>query len=104
MPNYGLSGENRERAGNYYPGVVPAEQFETSDGHHLIINATTPLRLVGDPRFTPREALMANVHAIHDIIRPWVAQRTIEENMTILDNHAVHCTKVFATSDIVADP
>ncbi|MBT5774182.1 MAG: CoA transferase [Dehalococcoidia bacterium] len=116
LPNYGLSSENRERAGNYYPGVVPAEQFETSDGHHLIINATTQRpferlceaigqpELIEDPRFTPREELVANAHAIHDIIRPWVAERTLEENLTILDEHAVPCTKVFATSDIVADP
>ena len=116
LPNYGLTGENRERSGNYYPGVVPAEQFETSDGHHLIINATTQRpferlceaigqpELVADPRFTPREHLVANAHQIHDIIRPWVAQRTLEENLRILDKHAVPCTKVYATSDIVADP
>jgi succinyl-CoA---D-citramalate CoA-transferase len=116
LPNYGLSGENRERAGNYYPGVVPAEQFETSDRHHLIINATTQRpferlceaigqpELIQDPRFTPREELMANAHAIHDIIRPWVAERTLEENLQILDEYAVPCTKVYATSDIVADP
>lgn len=116
LPNYGLSGKNRERTGNYYPGVVPAEQFETSDGQHLIINATTQRpferlceameqpELVHDPRFTPREELVANAHVIHDIIRPWVAERTLEENLRILDDHAVPCTKVFTTSDIVADP
>jgi len=116
LPNYGLSGENRERAGNYYPGVVPAEQFETSDGHHLIINATTQRpferlceaigqpELVQDERFTPREHLVANHQAIHDILRPWVAERTLEENLKILDEAAVPCTKVYATSDIVADP
>ena len=116
LPNYGLSGENRERSGNYYPGVVPAEQFETSDGHHLIINATTQRpferlceamgqpELIDDERFTPREQLAANHQAIHDIIRPWVAQRTLEENLRLLDEAAVPCTKVYATSDIVADP
>jgi crotonobetainyl-CoA:carnitine CoA-transferase CaiB-like acyl-CoA transferase len=116
LPNYGLTGENRERSGNYYPGVVPAEQFETSDGHHLIINATTQRpferlceaigqpELVADPRFTPRDQLVAHAHQIHDIIRPWVAQRTLEENLHILDKYAVPCTKVYATSDIVADP
>ena len=116
LPLYGLSGENRERSGNYYPGVVPAEQFETSDGDHLIINATTQRpferlceaigqpELIEDPRFTPRDQLAANAHAIHDIIRPWVAQRTLAENLAIFDEYAVPCTKVYATSDIVADP
>ena len=116
LPLFGLSGENRERSGNYYPGVVPAEQFETRDGNHLIINATTQRpferlcdaighpELVSDPRFTPREALVANAHEIHAIIRPWVAERTLEETLAVLGRYAVPCTKVYATSDIVGDP
>ncbi|MBK6563435.1 CoA transferase [Candidatus Amarobacter glycogenicus] len=65
IASYGLQGKDRERSGNYMPGVVPAEQFETSDGHFLVINATTPRafsklceaigqpELVHDPRFAP---------------------------------------------------
>ncbi len=77
--NYGLSGKDRERSGNYFPGVVPAEQFETSDGQFLVVNATTQRsfeklcqaigqpELVQDPRFTPRKHLLENHAAIHAI-------------------------------------
>jgi crotonobetainyl-CoA:carnitine CoA-transferase CaiB-like acyl-CoA transferase len=77
---FGLSETNRERSANYFPGVVPAEQFETSDGHYVIINATTQRvferlceamgqpELVQDPRFTPRKALQANYADIHQIV------------------------------------
>ena len=41
MSSFGRSGRNRERSGNYFPGVVPAEQFQTADGEYLILNATT---------------------------------------------------------------
>ncbi|GAB4323856.1 MAG: CoA transferase [Dehalococcoidia bacterium] len=114
--NYGLTGRNRERSGNYFPGVVPAEQFETSDGHYLIINGTTQRvferlcqamgmpGLAQDPRFSPRANLLKHHAEIHAIVGEWVAARTLEECQTALDAHGVPATKVYATSDIVADP
>lgn len=114
--NYGLSGRNRERSGNYFPGVVPAEQFETADGHYLIINGTTQRvferlcqamgqpELADDPRFSPRPNLLKHHAEIHAIVGAWVAGRTLDECQQILDAHGVPATKVYATSDIVADP
>lgn len=116
LSGYGLSGHNRERSANYFPGVVPAEQFETSDGHFVIINATTQRvferlceamgqpELVTDPRFTPRKTLQANYADIHRIVGDWVATVTMEECQRILDDFGVPATKVYATSDIVSDP
>jgi len=113
--NYGLQGENRERSGNYYPGVVPAEQFETSDGHYLIINATTARvferladaigqpELLTDDRFTPRRTLLENHAEIHAIVGDWIAQHTLVDCQRILDEHGVPASKVYATSDIVED-
>ncbi len=113
---FGQSGENRERSGNYYPGVVPAEQFETSDGHFIIINATTDRIFVrlceaigkpelgSDPRFMPAPARRANYQAIHDIIGEWVATVTLAECQKVLDDNGIPGTKVYATSDIVEDP
>ncbi|MCC6388040.1 MAG: CoA transferase [Dehalococcoidia bacterium] len=113
---YGKSGANRERSGNYFPGVIPAEQFETKDGHYLVINATTQRaferlcaaigrpELVQDPRFTPRAALMANHADIHAIIGAWVATKTLDECQATFDAAGVPATKVYATSDILADP
>src|SRR5690606_33268018 len=101
---------------NYLPGVVPAQQFETADGHVIIINATTDrifLRLCDamgrpelgeDPRFMPANARRANHEAIHAIIGEWVASLTLAECQAILDEHGIPGTKVYATSDIVADP
>ena len=113
---YGRSGQNRERSGNYFPGVIPAEQFETSDGQYLVINATTQRaferlceaigrpELVRDARFTPRKALMENHADIHAIIGAWVALHTLAECQAVFDAAGVPATKVYATSDILADP
>lgn len=114
--NYGLSGKNRERSGNYFPGVVPAEQFETRDGHFMVINATTQPAferlceamgqpgLAADERFRPRPNLIKNYAIIHEIIAEWVAPLTLDELQAILDRHGVPATKVNETSDIVSDP
>jgi crotonobetainyl-CoA:carnitine CoA-transferase CaiB-like acyl-CoA transferase len=116
VANYGLQGYGRERSGNYFPGVVPAEQFETSDGHFLVINATTQRsfvklctaigqpELVSDERFTPRNNLGKNHAAIHAILGEWVEKHTLEECQSILDRHGVPATKVYLMEDIVADP
>jgi len=116
IANYGLQGKDRERSGNYFPGVVPAEQFETADGHYLVINATTQRafvklcdalgqpELVTDERFTPRANLLKNHEAIEGIIAEWVGARTLGECQTTLDKFGVPATKVYLMEDIVGDP
>ena len=113
---YGLSGHDRERSGNYMPGVVPAEQWKTADGHFLVINATTRRvferlceamgqpELADDPRFHPRPSLMQNHLIIEQIIGEWVGSHPLAELQATLDEFGVPATKVYATSDIVADP
>jgi crotonobetainyl-CoA:carnitine CoA-transferase CaiB-like acyl-CoA transferase len=112
---YGKTGVNRERSANYFPGVVPAEQFESADGHFLIINATTQRvferlceamgrpELIRDPLFSPRKNLLENHEAIHHIVGDWVGSLPIAECQAILDSHGVPACRVYATSDIVHD-
>ncbi|MEO9254434.1 MAG: CoA transferase [Tepidiformaceae bacterium] len=114
--SFGLSGHNRPRSGNYFPGVVPAEQFETNDGSFIVINATTQIafeklchaigqpELIADARFTPRPNLMRNYAAIHSILGEWVAARSLEACQRTLDEFGVPATKVYEISDVIADP
>ncbi|MGD9933910.1 MAG: CaiB/BaiF CoA transferase family protein [Dehalococcoidia bacterium] len=115
VAGYSQTGRQRERSGNYFPGVVPAEQFETSDGHYIIINATTQRvferlceaigqpELPKDPRFTPRKTLQANYADIHEIVGEWVRTVTLEECQRICDEFGVPASKVYSTEDIVND-
>jgi crotonobetainyl-CoA:carnitine CoA-transferase CaiB-like acyl-CoA transferase len=110
-----MTGQNRERTGNYWPGVVPAEQWETADGHHLIINATTQgtferlvaamdrADLLSDPRFEIHGDRRKNYEAIHEIVGAWIGTLTLDQVQDQLDKHGVPATKVYATSDIMAD-
>jgi crotonobetainyl-CoA:carnitine CoA-transferase CaiB-like acyl-CoA transferase len=113
---FGVSGEGRQRSGNYFPGVVPAEQFTTSDGHFLVINATTQRAFerlcdaIGQPelrtdeRFAKRRDLQRNHEAIEAIVAAWVGRRTLAEAQATLDEFGIPATKVYAIEDIVADP
>lgn len=116
VANYGLTGEERGRHGNFFKGVVPAEQFETSDGAYIVINATTQRsfvklcaaigqpELVDDPRFTPRKNLQDNHEIIEGILAEWCRPRTYAECQAKMDEFGVPATKVNLIGDIVADP
>jgi crotonobetainyl-CoA:carnitine CoA-transferase CaiB-like acyl-CoA transferase len=113
---YQVTGSARERSGNFIPGVVPAEQFETADGAYLVINCATQRaferlceavgrpELVEDQRFAKRRDLARNHEAIHAILREWVAARPLTESQAILNAAGVPNMKVFGIADIVADP
>ncbi|MCY4618324.1 MAG: CaiB/BaiF CoA-transferase family protein [Chloroflexi bacterium] len=110
-----LTGENRERSGNYWPGVVPAEQWQTADAHHLIINATTQgtfVRLVEamqrpdlltDERFEVHRDRRRNYESLHEIVGEWIGSMTLEQVQHLLDKCGVPATKVYATSDVMGD-
>ncbi len=113
---YQRSGEIRERSGNYFPGVAPGEQFATADGHFLIISGATQgtferlceamgqPQITSDPRFAERSERRRNVEALHALIGEWVQARTLEEALALLARHGVPAAKVYAASDIAADP
>ncbi len=112
---YALNKRNRERSGNYWPGVVPAEQWQTSDGEYLIINAVTQgtferlaaamgrADLLNDPRFAAQGERRKHYEALHEIVGAWIGSLTLAQAQALLDQHGVPATKVYATSDIVED-
>lgn len=114
--NYHRSGKNRERTGNYFPGVVPAEQFATADGHFLIISCATQGTferlcramqrpdLVKDERFARHAERREHYRELHEIIGEWVIDFTLKEAQALLAEGGVPATKVYATSDIFEDP
>ena len=113
---FGQTGRNRERSGNYFPGVVPAEQFQTADGEYLIINATTDRvfarlaaaigrpELADDPAYARGAQRREHHEELHAIIRAWVAERCLAECQATFDAHGVPAVKLYTTSDIAADP
>jgi crotonobetainyl-CoA:carnitine CoA-transferase CaiB-like acyl-CoA transferase len=115
ITEYGLSGSVRERAGNSNPGVVPAANFQTSDGVTVAINANndrqwTRLATVigrGDLGSNP-DYLMPNriKHAqeIYSLIGDWVSARDVRTVEAAMVESGVPCAPVLNVAQLTEHP
>ena len=114
--NYARHGVVRERQGNTIPGVVPADQFETNDGQHLVIHAGTDRvfqrlmqtmgrpDLITDPRFAGRAERVTHTDELHAIVGAWVRTLTLAEGLGVLEEGGVPASPVNSIADIFRDP
>jgi formyl-CoA transferase len=112
--DYLLDGLERPRIGN--AGLyVYGDTFRAKDGWifiHLGRNAIWQrfVKLIGreelnnDPRFSDDIKRAENRKLIDDIVKPWVAERTIKEIICLLDEARVPSQKVNTVAEALADP
>lgn len=101
------SGKDRPKVGNYLYGSYGVD-FETSDGHHLMVVALTGRQWDALPKITGTEAVFSALEAalgadfrdegeryihretITAILRPWFLARTVDQASAALDHgHAL---------------
>jgi crotonobetainyl-CoA:carnitine CoA-transferase CaiB-like acyl-CoA transferase len=114
--NYARSGTVRERQGNTFPGVSPADQFETADGQYVVVHAGTDRvferlaatigrpELTSDPRFQGRAARAKRMDELHAIIGAWVRTLALAEVLEKLEAGGVPASPVYSIADIFRDP
>ncbi len=114
--SYAKHGVRRERQGNTMPGVSPADQFLTADGHYLVLHAGTDRvfarlmetigrqDLVSDPRFATRTQRNASMDELHAVVGAWIGQKTLAEGLATLEQGGVPASPVNSIADIFADP
>lgn len=114
--NYARTGQVRERQGNVFPGVVPADQFETCDGHYLVLHAGTDRvyrrlcetmgrpELADDPRFAQRAERVRHMNELHAIIGEWIRGMTLAEALRVLEAGGIPASTVNSIADIFRDP
>lgn len=115
LVNYALTGEVRRRSGNTNPHVVPAKNFETSDGVLIAVNANNDrqwarlARMVGhddmaeDDDFRgPRRR--AHAEEIYGILDRWFAEHTLAESEDALSNADVPFAPILDIAAIAAHP
>jgi crotonobetainyl-CoA:carnitine CoA-transferase CaiB-like acyl-CoA transferase len=114
--NYARSGTVRERQANTFPGVVPADQFETGDGNYIVLHAGTDRvygrlcetmgrpELAHDPRFVHRAGRVQRMDELHTIIGEWVRGMTLAEALRVLEDGGVPASPVNSIADIFRDP
>lgn len=115
VASYSVNGVVRERNGNNNPGVVPAGNFDTSDGITVAINANNDRQwarlanLIGRPDLAvdaeyqmPHRLKKAG--EIYPLIASWVASKTYQELEDIMIDASVPCAPVLNSRQIAEHP
>lgn len=113
---YAATGEVRERLGNVFTGVSPAEQFATADGEYVVVHAGSDRtferlcetmgqpELAKDPRIAGRGGRVAHMAELHERIRHWIETMTLAEALATLERGGVPASPVNSIAHIFADP
>ena len=113
---YATLGTVRERSGSRSRNSGPRGCYQTADGRWIAVSGSTPKMaerflegyglgaLLGDARFSTNESRVANAAALDAAIAGAIASRTLEENLAIIDRHALTAVAVQTVADIERDP
>jgi crotonobetainyl-CoA:carnitine CoA-transferase CaiB-like acyl-CoA transferase len=113
---YAALGRLRERIGSRSRNAGPRGCYVTSDGRYIAVSGSTPkmaerfLRaydlaaLLEDPRFATNEARVRHSQALDQAIAAAIASRTLDENLRIIEAHALTAGAVQTVADIEQDP
>jgi len=114
MIEYFQKGIVRERSGNRAQGFQPLDSFAAKDGW-LVLGALSAvydrlLMVIGldpaDPKWQRARTELESIEGIEfdAILRGWINERTVDEVVEILNQHAIPCARVLSSSGMAADP
>ena len=116
VPEFDVFGFVRERTGNIMPGITPSNTHTTRDGRHIAIGANGDAifrRLVGlmgrqdladDPSLADNSGRDARRDELYALIDAWVAEHDEDEVLAALSAADVPASRIYAVSDMFADP
>lgn len=113
---YAALGRVRERSGSRSSNAGPRGCYRTRDGRYIAVSGSTPRmaerfleayglgHLLQDPRFASNEARVQHADALDAEVGRAIAQRTLAENLDIIDRHQLTAVAVQTVADIEQDP
>lgn len=115
VTRYLATGEAPKRQGNRNPLIAPGNVYRAQDGYVTIECLTQDMwedlaraigreDLIGDPRFTDVVSRQRNAEALDGEIQAWMALRTVEQVVSILERHSIPCGPVLDIPALVKDP
>ena len=116
LPEYALTGYQRERTGSVLPNVVPSNVYPTAGGDLILIAANqdtvfgrlTELmgrpELAADERYSGHTARGARMTELDDLIASWTAGFTAADLLDRLHEAGVPAGRIFTARDMFADP
>ena len=115
LPEYGMTGLVRERAGAALPGIVPSNTYLCGDGKYVVIGANGDsifkrmMHAIGHPGLAEDQALADNAgrvgrtEELDRVIGDWTAKHTLDQVLEVLEQAQVPSGKIYSIADIVAD-
>jgi formyl-CoA transferase len=115
LPEYGMGGNVRERAGSALPGITPSNTYKCRDGKYVVIGANGDsifkrmMRMIGRPDLADDPALASNdgrvkrTEELDRVIAQWTATVDLEDALAKLEGAEVPSGRIYSIADIVAD-
>src|SRR4051794_3523994 len=115
-PIYKLTGQIRPRTGSRSETTSPRNVFRTSDGRYIGISASIQAMserlfraigradMIADPRFRTNSDRVRHAEECEAPIAAFIADRTLEENMTAFAAAEVTAAPVYDIDQFLADP
>ena len=112
---YAAQGRLRERNGSRSKNAGPRGCYRTSDGRYVAVSGSTPKmaerflqayglgRLLEEERFATNEARVQHAGELDALIAAAIASRTLEDNLRIIEEHALTAVAVQTVADIERD-
>jgi crotonobetainyl-CoA:carnitine CoA-transferase CaiB-like acyl-CoA transferase len=115
IPEYKVNHRVRPQIGNRRPYTAPTDTYRAKDGYVSISISTEGLwrrftKLIGredltnDPRFTGNANRAVNQQYLNNLAAAWVADKTVEEVLRLLDEAHIPCGTVQTITEVVEDP
>ncbi|NRO96721.1 CoA transferase [Paraburkholderia sp. NMBU_R16] len=115
VPEYGVYGAVRERTGAALPGIVPSNTYACRDGQIVIGGNSDPIfkrlmtaigrsDLANDPTLAQNDGRVLRTAEIDEAIGAWLAGRTIDEALEVLNAADVPVGRIYSVADMFDDP
>ncbi|MCC3284162.1 CaiB/BaiF CoA transferase family protein [Arthrobacter caoxuetaonis] len=116
VPEWQVTGYQRERTGAVLPNVAPSNVYPTQDGQWLLIAANQDTvfarlakamdspGLADDPRYATHGARGERQHELDDLIAGFTSGLDADELEKLLQEHGVPSGKIFRPADMFTDP
>ncbi|MBI4185089.1 MAG: CoA transferase [Proteobacteria bacterium] len=116
VADYRLTGRVKARTGSRSHTAAPRGVYKSKDGKWISMSASMQTmaerlfrvmgraNLIVDPRFRTNELRIKNNDVLDPLVRAWMGERTLAENMEIFERKGITAAPVYDVSQIVEDP
>lgn len=116
LPEYGATGQVRERTGTNLTGIVPSNTYTSKDGTHIVIGGNGDsifkrlMTCIGrddlgtDPSLADNSGRAKRAQELDDAIQAWCGANEAEFILKALNEAQVPNGKIYSIADIVRDP